>query len=216
MRHKKTRFARQLEPEHLQRAENLIIKRVQSQCYPKEVKAIAQGRPVSSSSPLMRLRPVLHEGVLVLPGRLAHANVPSHAKRPAILPTRHPAIETLVRHIHEKTAHSGRGYVLAELRHKYWIMGATSLVKRVIRRCVTCRRRDAQPCQQMEADLPLDRISPYEPAFTSVGMDYFGPFAVKRGRGRKKRYGCIFTRRTTRARPPITKLCILEEAQEVT
>ena len=147
----------------------------------------------------MRLRPVLHEGVLVLPGRLAHANVPSHAKRPAILPTHHPAIETLVRHIHEKTAHSGRGYVLAELRRKYWIIGATSLVKRVIRRCVTCRRRDAQPCQQMEADLPLDRITPYEPAFTSVGVDYFGPFAVKRGRGREKRYGCIFTCLTTRA-----------------
>ena len=142
---------------------------------------------------------MLHEGVLVLPGRLAHANLPSHAKRPAILPTRHPAMETLVRHIHEKTAHSGRGYVLAELRHKYWIMGATSLVKRIIRRCVTCRRRDAQPCQQMEADLPLDRITPYEPTFTSVGVDYFGPFAIKRGRGREKRYGCIFTCLTTRA-----------------
>ena len=51
----------------------------------------------------------------------------------------------------------------------------------------------------MEADLPLDRVTPHEPAFTSVGVDYFGPFAVKRGRGREKRYGCMFTCLTTRA-----------------
>ena len=196
---RKTRFTGTLGPEHLQRAENLLIRHVQSQCYSKEIKAIAQGSSVSNSSPLIRLRPELHDGLLLVPGRLTHANLPSHAKKPVILPSRHPMVESLVRHVHERTAHSGRGYALAELRRKYWIVGATSLVRKVIRHCVTCRRRDAQPCQQMEADLPLDRVTPHEPAFTSVGVDYFGPFAVKRGRGREKRYGCLFTCLTTRA-----------------
>ena len=196
---RKTRFTGLLGPEHLQQAENLLIRHVQSQCYSKEIKAIAQGSSVSNSSPLIRLRPELHDGILVVPGRLTHANLPSRAKKPVILPSRHPMVESLVRHVHERTAHSGRGYALAELRRKYWIVGATSLVKKVIRHCVTCRRRDAQPCQQMEADLPLDRVTPHEPVFTSVGVDYFGPFAVKRGRGREKRYGCLFTCLTTRA-----------------
>ena len=196
---RKTRFTGPLGPEHLQQAENLLIRHVQSQCYPEEIKATAHCCSASSSSPLIRLRPVLHDGILVVPGRLTHANLPSHAKKPAILPSRHPMVETLVRHVHERTAHSGRGYALAELHRKYWIVGATSLVKKVIRRCVTCQRRDAQPCQQMEADLPLDRVTPHEPVFTSVGVDYFGPFAVKRGQGREKRYGCIFTCLTTRA-----------------
>ena len=147
----------------------------------------------------IRLRHVLHDGILVVPGRLTHANLPSHAKKPVILPSRHPMVGSLVRHVHERTTHSGRGHALAELHRKYWIVGATSLVRKVIRHCVTCRRRDAQTCQQMEADLPLDRVTPYEPAFTSVRVDYFGPFAVKRGRGREKRYGCLFTCPTTRA-----------------
>ena len=103
-----------------------------------------------------------------MPGRLTLTNLPSRVKNPVILPSRHPMVETLVQHVHERTAHSGRGYTLAELRRRYWIVGAASLVRRVVRHCVACRRRDAQPCQQMEADLPLDRVTPYEPAFMWV------------------------------------------------
>ena len=43
------------------------------------------------------------------------------------------------------------------------------------------------------ADLPSDRLRPHEPPFTRIGMDYFGPFDVKRGRSVVKRYDVIFT-----------------------
>ena len=32
------------------------------------------------------------------------------------------------------------------------------------------------------ADLPKDRVTPNEPPFTYVGVDYFGPLVVKRAR----------------------------------
>lgn len=34
------------------------------------------------------------------------------------------------------------------------------------------------------ADLPVERIVPDLPAFTNVGVDYFGQVEVKKGRGR--------------------------------
>ena len=47
--------------------------------------------------------------------------------------------------------------------------------------------------QQMMADLPADRLKPDDPPCTRVGVDYFGPIEVKRGRSMVKRYGVVFT-----------------------
>lgn len=43
------------------------------------------------------------------------------------------------------------------------------------------------------ADLPESRVLGEKPPFTSVGVDYFGPFQVRRGRNHVKRYDVIFT-----------------------
>ncbi|XP_073254422.1 uncharacterized protein [Porites lutea] len=48
-------------------------------------------------------------------------------------------------------------------------------------------------------DLPKERLIPFEPPFTYTGVDFFGPFHVKRGRSAEKVYGCLFTCFTSRA-----------------
>jgi len=50
--------------------------------------------------------------------------------------------------------------------------------------------------------LPEHRLTPFLPAFSNTGLDYFGPVVVKmsgRGRRQEKRWICLFTCLSTRA-----------------
>ncbi|XP_070550706.1 uncharacterized protein [Ptychodera flava] len=49
------------------------------------------------------------------------------------------------------------------------------------------------------ADLPAQRLVIGEPPFSQSGVDYFGPFEIKRGRSTVKRYGVLFTCLSIRA-----------------
>ena len=153
------------------------------------------------SSKIRQLEPYCDEqGLLRIGGRLGDAPIVDDAKHPMILPRNHHVTEIIVRYIHEvNTGHSGREYVLSVVREKYWIPKPHPLIRKVLRGCIHCRKMQAATCDQQMAGLPKDRITPDQPPFENVGIDCFGPFYVKRGRAREKRYGCLFTCLVTRA-----------------
>ena len=74
----------------------------------------------------------------------------------------------------------------------FWILRRRSLVRQILSNCISCRRRNAPTLQQVMADLPKERLVPYEPPFTYTGLDFFDPFYVKRSPSTVKVYGCIF------------------------
>ena len=110
-----------------------------------------------------------------------------------ILPRDHPVSTFIVRHYHEYLGHTGREHVLTTLRQRFWLLQARTLVRQVLRKCVSCRKRNEAPMQQLMADLPKDRLIPFEPPFTYTGVGFFGPFHVKRKRSADKVYWCLFT-----------------------
>ena len=73
------------------------------------------------------------------------------------------------------------------------------MVKSLLKSCVICKKVRARLCSQKMATLPARRFRSEKPAFTSTGVDYFGPFSMKRGRSVRKRYGVIFTCLASRA-----------------
>ena len=93
----------------------------------------------------------------------------------------------------------GATQVLGAIRKKFWILKEGTAVRRVISKCIKCRTWNAKPEKQIIATLLISRITPRDPPFTSVGIDYFGPIPVKLKRSRLKRYGFIFTCLTMRA-----------------
>ncbi|XP_006816328.1 uncharacterized protein LOC102803533 [Saccoglossus kowalevskii] len=175
-----------------------ICRIVQRSSFPREFASpqkILSEKPDAEGyvSPLRKLNPKLKNGVLHVGGRLVNAPISQQARHPIILPRNHHVTELIVQHYHEQQGHIGPNQVLSEIRQKFWIVHGLATVKRVIGRCIKCRRWNAQPGNQKMAPLPAARVTPGEPPFSHVGIDYFGPLYVKYRRGTIKRYGCVFT-----------------------
>ena len=129
-------------------------------------------------------------GVLRVGGRLSLASTAFEAKHQIILPKKDHVTNLVVEYYHQISGHSGREYVISLASERFWIVNTSSVVRKVLSKCFSCRRRQGVFCEQKMADLPVDR-HPGQPPFTSV--DCFGPLQVRHGRSLVKRYGVIFT-----------------------
>ena len=157
------------------------------------MRPLSKRNVVKRSSHLHKLAPILQDQLIRVGGRLNRSAMPSEAKHPVFLPKDHRITQLFIRHIHEDLGHSGRSHTLSRLRQKYWIPGAISAIRKVLTKCVSCRKTSAIKSEQFMADLPKERVTPGDPPFTNVGVDFFGPFEVKRVRTTVKRYGVVFT-----------------------
>ena len=109
--------------QELSQSTQAIVRIVQNECFPQDVKEVSQNKEVKISSRLGSLRPVLEDGVLRVGGRLQKAVVLSwDEKHPMILPKHHHVSQLIVRHYHEFAAHSGREQTLCELQRMFWIL----------------------------------------------------------------------------------------------
>ena len=197
----------------MREAELSIVKYVQEKHFKEEIESLKRnedvvtvipsqrpkGGSVKRSSSIFGLDPVLVDGILVVGGRLRHSSLPEDVKHPIILPKDHHVTNLIVRHYDFASGHSGREYVLSLLRSKFWVIRANSVVRKLLANCFSCRWRQAPVCCQKMADLPKERVTPRQPPFSHVGIDYFGPFVVKQGRSQVKGYDCIFACLTVRA-----------------
>jgi hypothetical protein len=188
--------------EELRKATDVIIRLVQTGAFVEELQCLNPGDERKTNdhrklclkrSSIYKLRPVLVDGILRVGGRLQNAPIPFESKHPAILPPDSFVTVLIIRYYHEYNGHVGQEHVISLIRERFWIVRCRAIVKKVIRNCFVCKQLFSQPCQQVMAPLPLDRVSDDPTPFSTVGVDYFGPLYVRRGRAVEKRYGCLFT-----------------------
>lgn len=196
---KQTLTKKPLSVEDVEDAELSLIRYSQRQTFPDEFKSLQSSNHVKRSSPLSKLDPVVQDGILRVGGRLNQSAMPESAKHPAILDKKQHITSLILKDIHKNTGHSGRNQILAKLRNKFWVGAANTAIRKLISKCTVCRRLNARVSEQKMAELPRDRLMPDEPPFTHVGVDFFGPFLIKRARSIVKRYGVLFTCLTIRA-----------------
>ena len=189
----------QITVQEMQSAEMNLIKYIQRQRFP-EISVLKNGKSLKKGSSLYKLDPILVYNILRVGGRLTNADLAFDLKHPIILPESCHLTSLIIYEIHSTVVgHCGVNSTLNRLCQRFWIINARVTVRRIISECAVCRRVKSKPSNQFMADLPPARLKVYDPPFSHVGVDYFGPFLTKMKRSEVKRYGCLFTCMTTRA-----------------
>ncbi|XP_050072670.1 uncharacterized protein LOC126560760 [Anopheles maculipalpis] len=197
-----------LSHEELYQANIILWKQTQWTFYSEEIRVLSTQNgdevprgTVAKQSRIYKLLPFLdEEGVLRMRGRIGEAaEVPYSAKYPVILPGNSKLAELIVERYHRVYRHANNETVVNEVRQQFQIPRLRALVAKTVRNCVFCAIRRALPQVPPMAPLPKERLAPFVRAFTFVGLDYFGPVLVKRGRSNEKRWVAVFTCLTIRA-----------------
>ena len=203
---KKTRenFDAHLKTKEILESEHSLLRLVQKETFPTEYQRLSANQEIKHSS-VLPLRPILWKGLLRVGGRIKHAEVPFETKHQIILSHKHPASKLILDNIHQRNMHAGVNHLVCLSRNNYWITHIKTLSKQVVRACQHCRRLNVRPVQPLMGNLPIERLSTKEHAFTFTGVDYFGPIQVKLSKRTRsnvatsKRYGVLFTCLTVRA-----------------
>ena len=134
-------------------------------------------------------------------GRLSKSKtLPAEVQHPILLPKTR-LVKIFLLDFHHKHHHPGPSAMEALLYQSYYPVGCRQMVKSVCKHCMVCRKALAKTIIQFMGDLPGHRISPAWP-FDYTGVDFAGPFDVKRGHTRKpvlvKAYACLFVCMSTK------------------
>ena len=186
----------------LQNVELNLIKYEQRQTFGELLKRIptsAHSEHCLPKNSLNKLNPILVNGVLRVGGRLENAPIAFNARHPIIMPHVSHLTNLIVKHCHEAVSHGGINMTMNLVAQRFWAVKCTSVVRRVIKDCIRCRRKFAKPQEQVMADLPFARLQLNTHPFACTGVDYFGPLMIQIKRSKVKRYGCLFTCLTSRA-----------------
>lgn len=110
-------------------------------------------------------------------------------KFPIILPSDHEIVTKLIMHKHKLLLHCGIQTLMAELRENFWILRSRRTIRKVLRRCILCKRYDARHPEVQAAPLPEDRIKD-SAVFEVTGIDLAGPLFLRDG---SKAWVVLFT-----------------------
>ncbi|CAD6221707.1 GSCOCG00011626001-RA-CDS [Cotesia congregata] len=182
---------------------DLIIRLVQSSCFKKEIESIKAGELLPSCSKLIPLNPIINDDdILRVGGRLAHSSIAEEQRHPILLPAQHHVTKLIIKAEHFRLKHAGMQATLYSVRQNYWPLNGRSVTRSLIRKCVPCFRVKPRLGNHPMETLPTQRVTSSHP-FLRVGVDYYGPFYIKkkrhRNRGRVKVYVAVYICMCTKA-----------------
>ena len=191
--------------EELQKAETYLFKQSQARTFGVEIGRLSAAKPapMARNSSLKLVHPILNkEGILQVGGRLNKSSLTPLQKHPIILSSSDWMTKLVFKHYHELLLHCGPTLLLAHTAQMLYINGAKKLARAVCQNCLVCRRKAPRAQAQLMGQLPAVRVNP-SLTFSHSGVDYAGPFLIKRGNPRSptvtKAYLALFVCLVTKA-----------------
>lgn len=179
---------------------NYLIREDQNIMFPAEIKAAKENNREVLANLALIWDPQFK--FLRIDGRVQSENVTRDEQFPILLDKKGEIAKLLIRDAHLKNGHGATQLILQYLRKKYWIIGARSLIKNIIKMCPICFRLRMKTSEQIMASLPNIRTTPAEP-FSKTGIDYAGPILYRTHLGRNpkvvKAWIAVFVCLVTRA-----------------
>ena len=119
------------------------------------------------------------DGLWRCDGRLENAEMNFNQKYPYIIKRKNEFTELVIRSCHKNVMHNGINETLCNIRQQYWIPKPRTIIKKLIRQCITCRKAEGKSYPYpKEPQLPKERVAASY-AFETAGIDYLGPVYVK-------------------------------------
>ena len=174
-----------LSAKELQRSEQHLFMRSQDRHFRDERQCLLNEIPLKISSTLLARTPFLGDGgLLLVEGQFSNSPLSQSQKHPPILSGSDHLTKLLFLSIHHSLCHCGPSLLLSHVGTMVHVLGASHLARTTCRSYTTCRRIAAKTEHQQMGQLPSNRVSPSLP-FAVTGIDYAGPFTMKKGHTRK-------------------------------
>ena len=155
---------------------NFLVAHDQRNHFEKVFAYLESNRKVISEMPdlVSRLNLYKDDAVLKVKGKFSKKN-----RNLVLLPKDSHLTKLIVQNMHNALGHTGLYAVLRHLRENYWVQSYFSVVSKILKQCILCKRINARPIRLNQNCYRDFRINPPKKPFSSVMIDYLGPFTVK-------------------------------------
>jgi len=98
---------------------------------------------------------------------------------PILLPKQSVITKLIIREVHEKLNHIGCYALMSELRKQFYIVHYFSVLKKVLKQCVVCKRFNGRSLSVNQSPYRDIRVNPPQIVFRNVYIDHMGPFFTR-------------------------------------
>ena len=144
-RHRKERKTGDLMPDEIDAGLAEFIRNAQEIAFQQDLLLLKKNLPLPGSSKLKQFSPfvdVKRYGVLRVGGRLKNAPVDYETHHPILLPSDQQITDTIIWDHHHRNGHLKTEQLFHSLRSSYWILSARRVIRRQVKICVPCKRRE--------------------------------------------------------------------------